>query len=93
MTADDDLMDPSKPRQIPQGRPDETSPGSDLPAAADDMSRQQYVNVTDMIRSLQRTEGLSDCFRRGLADCDQRECAWREYCIEESEHLQTSNKP
>lgn len=40
-----------------------------------------YVDVTAMIRSLQRTEGLRDCFRRGIADCDQLDCAWRRYCL------------
>ncbi|MCJ8499692.1 hypothetical protein [Desulfatitalea alkaliphila] len=41
----------------------------------------RYVDITAMIRSLQRTEGLTDCFRRGNADCDQTECAWRQYCL------------
>jgi hypothetical protein len=40
-----------------------------------------HVDITAMIRSLQRTEGLTDCFRRGLVDCDQLECAWRQYCL------------
>jgi hypothetical protein len=42
----------------------------------------RYVDITAMIRSLQRTEGVTDCFRRGLADCDRRECSWRQYCVE-----------
>ena len=42
----------------------------------------RYVDITAMIRSLQRTEGLTDCFRRGTADCDQQECAWRQYCMD-----------
>lgn len=41
----------------------------------------RYVDVTAMIRSLQRTEGGADCFRRGLAECDQMGCAWRQYCL------------
>ncbi len=41
----------------------------------------RYVDVTAMIRSLQRTEGSTDCFRRGIADCDQLGCAWRQYCL------------
>lgn len=46
-----------------------------------------YVNITDMIRSLQRTQGFTDCFRRGLADCDQLDCAWRQYCLKNTEGL------
>lgn len=41
----------------------------------------RYVDITAMIRSLQRTEGVTDCFRRGGADCDSIECAWRQYCL------------
>lgn len=40
-----------------------------------------YVDITAMIRSLQRAEGHSDCFRSGLDDCDQYLCAWRRYCL------------
>ena len=54
-------------------------------------SRQRYVDVTAMIRSLQRTEGLTDCFRRGLADCDQLDCAWRQYCLEKMDGLSSKD--
>ncbi|RJQ86883.1 MAG: hypothetical protein C4519_01405 [Desulfobacteraceae bacterium] len=45
----------------------------------------RYVDITAMIRSLQRTEGMTDCFRRGLADCHERECSWRQYCLDSAE--------
>ena len=51
----------------------------------------RYVDVTAMIRSLQRTEGLTDCFRRGTADCDQLGCAWREYCLDSVDGVQTED--
>jgi hypothetical protein len=86
MTADDEMVDRPKSHRPPKSRPDK----SGLPIAPNDMPRPQYVNVTDMIRSLQRTEGHSDCFRRGLADCDQIECAWRQYCLEKAESLHKS---
>jgi hypothetical protein len=41
----------------------------------------RYVNITAMIRSLQRTEGVVDCFRREITNCAQPECAWRRYCL------------
>ncbi len=47
----------------------------------------RYVDITAMIRSLQRTEGVTDCFRRGMANCDQMVCAWRRYCLGQSEEL------
>lgn len=51
------------------------------------LTPQRYVDITAMIRSLQRTEGLTDCFRRGLSDCDQLECAWRQYCLSKTETI------
>jgi hypothetical protein len=34
-----------------------------------------------MIRSLQRSEGVEDCYRRGREICDWTECPWRRYCL------------
>ena len=51
----------------------------------------RYVDITAMIRSLQRTEGLTDCFRRGTADCDQINCAWRQYCLDSVEGVQAED--
>jgi len=89
---DDEMMDQPKPHQSLQGKQDKGGPKSGMPGAPSDMPRHRHVNITDMIRSLQRTEGLSDCFRRGLADCDQRECSWRQYCLEKAEGLQPPKK-
>ena len=80
---DEDMIDQPKPRQTLQCKPDK----SGVPCAPGEMPRRRNVNITDMIRSLQRTEGLSDCFRTGLVDCEQRECAWRQYCLEKAESL------
>ncbi len=40
-------------------------------------------DLTEFIRSLQRIHGYSDCFRRATEYCDQFDCAWRQYCIED----------
>lgn len=42
-------------------------------------------DLTDLVRSLQRSEGYQDCFRQGLADCNQLDCAWRDLCLYWSE--------
>ncbi|GEM_PF-766251 len=39
------------------------------------------VDIIAMVRSLQRAAGMTDCFRRGNADCDSVDCDWRTYCI------------
>ena len=42
-----------------------------------------FVDLTALIRSIQRAEGNTDCFRRGAFDiwCDQMECTWRAHCF------------
>lgn len=39
------------------------------------------LDTTAMIRSLQRSEGEEDCYRRGREICDRMECPWRRYCL------------
>lgn len=41
-----------------------------------------FVDITNLVRSIQRAEGKPDCFRKEQKDCDQFECAWRKYCLE-----------
>ena len=69
-----------------------TRPTPCMPKVSESSDRgDRYVDVTAMIRSLQRTEGLTDCFRRGSSECDQLECAWRQYCQNSSENDMTEN--
>ena len=39
------------------------------------------VDIIALVRSLQRTSGMTDCFRMGNADCDIIDCDWRTYCL------------
>lgn len=41
------------------------------------------VDITVLIRSIQRVEGNIDCFRRGQEGCSEMECCWRPYCQED----------
>jgi hypothetical protein len=45
--------------------------------------KRQFVDMTLLIRSIQRSEGNSDCFGRAGNYCDQIDCAWRPYCLGE----------
>ena len=49
-------------------------------ASLDD--KKSLVNITDLIRSAQRTEGNPDCFKKHKGRCDELECQWRPYCLE-----------
>ena len=42
------------------------------------------VDLTHLIRSMQRAEGQSDCFGTAEGHCDRIDCAWRKYCLEDS---------
>lgn len=51
-------------------------------------SKPNYLDLTRLIRSLQRAEGNVDCFQR-MAACDQLECAWRSYCLGRASVIQS----
>lgn len=40
-----------------------------------------FLDMTALIRSIQRAEGNPDCFLKGGEDCAQLDCAWRPYCL------------
>ena len=42
------------------------------------------VDLTHLIRSMQRAEGHSDCFGTVEGHCDRTDCAWRKYCLDDS---------
>ena len=45
-------------------------------------AKDDFLDIVTLIRSIQRTEGLTDCFCRGYKDCDHLDCKWRDYCIQ-----------
>jgi len=47
-----------------------------------DNQKKNFLDITALIRSVQRAEGHTDCFRKGLKDCDEVDCNWRSYCLE-----------
>jgi hypothetical protein len=48
-------------------------------------SKPNYVDLVKLVRSIQRAEGNIDCYRRGLQECDQMNCAWRDHCLKAPE--------
>ena len=47
------------------------------------LAKKDFLDPTALIRSIQRAEGNPDCFRKAEGNCDQLDCAWRKYCLEE----------
>jgi len=47
------------------------------------LPRKDFLDATALIRSIQRAEGNPDCFRKDQGGCQQSDCAWRKYCLEE----------
>jgi hypothetical protein len=45
-------------------------------------ARKDFVDITALVRSIQRAEGNIDCFRKGLANCDRVDCSWYVYCLQ-----------
>ena len=48
-----------------------------------DVTKKNFLDITTLIRSIQRAEGNRDCFQKGIVDCDQIDCRWRSFCLEE----------
>jgi hypothetical protein len=48
-------------------------------------SKPNYVDLVNLVRSIQRAEGNIDCYRRGLRLCGRLDCAWRDHCLKEPE--------
>jgi len=44
--------------------------------------KNDFFDLTNLIRSIQRAEGNPDCFDRTQGHCDRLDCAWRQYCLE-----------
>lgn len=49
--------------------------------ARDGNAKNDFLDITTLIRSIQRAEGNPDCFLKGDEDCEQLHCAWRLYCL------------
>ena len=45
--------------------------------------RKDFLDLTALVRSVQRADGLPDCFRQAQGSCDQVDCTWRKYCLDE----------
>jgi hypothetical protein len=54
--------------------------------------KDDFLNITELIRSIQRAEGNVDCFRRSQGFCDKLDCSWRRYCIEEQQPVSFDEK-
>jgi hypothetical protein len=48
-------------------------------------SQPDYVDLVNLIRSIQRAEGNIDCYRSGWQQCDRMNCVWRDHCLKEPE--------
>jgi hypothetical protein len=47
--------------------------------------KKDVLDVTALIRSLQRAEGNPDCFGKAIGKCDRLDCAWRQYCLKKNQ--------
>jgi len=46
-------------------------------------SKLDFVDLVNLVRSIQRAEGNIDCYRSGWQQCDRMSCAWRDHCLKE----------
>ena len=43
--------------------------------------RENFLDLPNLVRSIQRAEGNIDCFQR-LDSCEETSCCWRPYCLD-----------
>jgi hypothetical protein len=43
--------------------------------------KKTFLDIATLIRSIQRAEGHSGCFKMGMANCGQMDCKWRAFCL------------
>ena len=44
-----------------------------------------YVDLVNLVRSIQRAEGHNDCYGREGRQCERMSCVWRAHCLKVSE--------
>ena len=47
--------------------------------------KRNFCDIKALVKSIQRDEGHTDCFRKGAVDCDEPDCKWRTFCLEGSQ--------
>jgi len=47
--------------------------------------RRDFLDTTNLVRSIQRAEGNPDCFGKAVGYCDRWDCSWRIYCLQEGD--------
>jgi nucleotide-binding universal stress UspA family protein len=45
-------------------------------------SKKNFLDITALIKSLQRNENKANCFQKGYDKCEDTKCNWRKYCLE-----------
>ncbi|MBR9984297.1 MAG: hypothetical protein KFF68_00160 [Desulfosarcina sp.] len=82
---------------VPENQKSYRSGGQSNRTAKDDIEKKicpaGRVDIIAMVRSLQRTAGVTDCFRMGNADCDTIDCDWRTYCLGAPADTRKKGKP
>jgi len=51
-------------------------------------SKPNYVDLVNLVRSIQRAEGNMDCYRKDRQQCERMDCVWRDHCLNEPKDLQ-----
>ena len=44
-------------------------------------TKPDYVDLVNLVRSIQRAEGNIDCYGKGWQQCERTNCAWRDHCL------------
>jgi hypothetical protein len=62
---------------------DRADPAQDESRSAENPN--DLLDVTELVRSVQRREGNPDCFGKAADSCDRGDCVWRPWCLKPTE--------
>ncbi len=51
---------------------------------------EEFFDLTELVRSLQRAEGIKDCFRLNRDACDRPDCPWQSLCLKKPDNAEKS---
>lgn len=72
---------PLPDQKVPFGSKSQSHKGMQRRKDSEEKWSTGHVDIIALVRSLQRTAGMTDCFRMGNVDCDVIDCDWRSYCL------------
>ena len=82
MSGDQSNLEDQQNLQVSEKPANSQKTAKKLEGVGEQRDRKDFVDITALVRSIQRAEDNIDCFRTGLVKCDHVDCSWYAYCLQ-----------